>query len=73
VEGVGAELDAGADLAELRRAFEHGDVEAFLREAECGGEAADATAGDDDGLVVHGCVSFLGFSRCRGWSVEGWT
>ena len=50
--GVGSELDAGADLAELRRLLEHHRTEAFAREGERGGEAADAAAGDDHRIFV---------------------
>ena len=52
VPGVGRELDAGADLAELGRLLEDDGFEALAREAERHGEAADAAAGDDDGLRV---------------------
>ena len=52
VPGVGRDLDAGADLAELRRLLEHHRAEALARERQRGGEAADAAAGDDDRLLV---------------------
>ena len=47
-EGVGAELDAGADLAELRRLLEYLHLKALAYQRERGGDAADATAGDED-------------------------
>src|SRR6266436_1367328 len=46
VEGVGAELDAGADFAERRGLLQQDRAKALLREAERGGKAADAAAGD---------------------------
>ena len=52
-ERVGAELDAGADLAELSRLLEDLDAESLLGKCERGGKAADAAARDEDGLV-HG-------------------
>jgi len=45
--GVGRDLDAGADLAELRRLLEHDRMPALSRQRQRGGEAADAAAGDD--------------------------
>ncbi len=61
VEGVGAELDAGADLAEHRRALEHDDREPFLGEAEGCRQAADPAASDEDGLVLlHGVSPDVG-------------
>jgi hypothetical protein len=56
VPGVGRELDAGADLAELRRLLEHHRAEALAREGERGGEPADAAARDDDRPSVPSCV-----------------
>ena len=60
VEGVGAELDAGTDLADLGRLLEHLHMETLPRQGEGGGEAADAAAGDQHGKfscrIVH-CVS----------------
>src|SRR5688572_31148752 len=52
VPGVGRDLDAGADLAELRRLLEDHRAEALARERQRRGEAADAAAGDDDRLFV---------------------
>ncbi len=49
VEGVGPELDAGADFAQHRRLLQHQHRQAALRQSECGGQAADAAAGDDEG------------------------
>ena len=59
VEGVGAELDAGADLAQHGRPLQHEAPHAFAGEAEGRGKAADAAAGDDEGLidVAHGLSS----------------
>src|SRR4029079_2938297 len=60
-ENVGAELDAGADLAEFRRLLEHTDREAFVRERAGGGETANAAAGDEEGprAVVCRHLHFL--------------
>ena len=52
VPGVGRELDAGADLAELRRLLQHDRAEALARERERRGEPAYAAAGDDHRLLV---------------------
>src|SRR4051795_11635667 len=46
VEGVGAELDTGADLPELKRALEYKAPDAFLSESKRRCKAADAAAGD---------------------------
>ena len=48
VEDVGAELDAGADLAELRRLLEHSHRKALARERVRRREPADAAARDQD-------------------------
>jgi hypothetical protein len=50
--GVRRQLDAGADLAELRRLLQHDHAEILAREGERGGKTADAAAGDDHGLFV---------------------
>src|SRR4029078_9652088 len=50
VPGIGCDLEARAYLAELRRLLEHDALEALARQSERGGEAADAAAGDDDGM-----------------------
>jgi len=64
VPGVGGELDAGADLAELLRLLQHDGAEALAREGERAGEPAEAAAGDHHGLLVppgHGSAS----GECR--------
>ena len=48
VEGVGPELDAGADLAELARLLQHQRGDALLRQRQRRREATDAAAGDED-------------------------
>ena len=48
MERVGPELDAGADLAERGSLFQQDRADALLRQPERGGEAADATARDQD-------------------------
>ena len=48
-EGIGAELDAGTDFAELRCLFEHLDLEASPHQGERSGDTADAAAGNEDG------------------------
>ena len=48
MEGVGPELDAGADLAERCGFFQQDRANALLRQAKRGGEAADAAARDQD-------------------------
>src|SRR4051812_11872636 len=52
VPGVGRDLDAGADFAELRGLLEHQRAEAAARQRQRGGQAAEAAAGDDDRLCV---------------------
>jgi hypothetical protein len=62
VPGVGRELDAGADLAELARLLEDQAAKAFAGEGERGGEAADAAAGNDD----RGAIARRGYTQtCR--------
>ena len=46
---VGTELDAGADLAELRRLLQHPHRKSLARERIGGRKSADAAAGDQDG------------------------
>ena len=46
--GVGADLDAGADLAEHRRLLVDTDVEPGAQQRQCGGETADAAADHTD-------------------------
>jgi hypothetical protein len=69
VERIGAELDAGADLAERRRLFEHENAMAFLGEPERGREAADAAAGDQNAAALsrfgHGSRMAWASSRRR--------
>ena len=48
VEGVGPELDAGADLAKRRGFFQQDRANALLRQPQRRGEAADAAARDQD-------------------------
>ena len=48
VEGVGPELDAGADLAQLRGLLQHQRGDALLRQRQRRRQAADAAAGDED-------------------------
>jgi hypothetical protein len=45
VEGVGAELDAGADFADLGGLFEHLHLEALAHQRQRRGQAANAAAG----------------------------
>src|SRR6202011_3065523 len=51
MEGVGPELDAGADLAQLARLLQHQRGDALLRQRQCRGEAADAAARDEDPIA----------------------
>ena len=46
--GVGADLDAGADLADARRLLVDMDVEPGLQQMQRGRQAADAAADDGD-------------------------
>ena len=48
-ENIGAELDAGADLAEFGRLLEHAHREALTRQRIGRGQAADAAAGHQKG------------------------
>ena len=50
---IGADLDAGADLAQLRRLFVDLDVVARLHQARCGGKPAEAGAGDKNSVLNH--------------------
>jgi hypothetical protein len=43
---IGSELDAGADLTDLRRLLEDLDPISLARQYQCAGQPADATAGD---------------------------
>ena len=47
-EGVGTELHAGADLAQLGHLLQHAHAHALARERKRRGKAADAAAGDQD-------------------------
>ena len=51
--GVGADLDAGADLAQLRRLLVDLDLVASFHQARGGGKSAKARAGDDDLALCH--------------------
>ena len=51
-ENVGAELDAGADLAEFGRLLEHAHRKALARQREGRDQAADAAAGHQNGRRV---------------------
>jgi hypothetical protein len=53
VEGVRAELDAGADLADLGRLLQHLDLEALAHQRQRGGQAADAAAGHQHQLLLQ--------------------
>jgi hypothetical protein len=53
--GVGAEVDAGTDLAQHRRLLVHLDVNARLQQRQGGAEAADAAADDGHRDPVRGC------------------
>ena len=57
VERVGPELDAGADLAERRGLFQQDRADAFLRQPQRRGEAADAAACDQDRLCAAAAIS----------------
>jgi hypothetical protein len=69
-EGVGTELDAGADLADLGRLLEHVDVEAAAHQRQRGGQAADAAAGHEHGRESGGGWH-RGLLRERRRRVEG--
>src|SRR6185503_6793319 len=64
-ERVGPELDARADLADLRGLLEDLHAEALAREGERRGHAADAAAGHDHGTraSVHGQSPPMGRRR----------
>ena len=53
VHGVGADLDAGADLAELRRLLVNLDLMAGLHQAGRGGQPAETRARDQDPILLH--------------------
>ena len=47
-EGIGPELDAGADFADVRGLLQQLYADALAGQGQCGGQAADAPAGDQD-------------------------
>ena len=53
VEGVGAELDAGADLAQAARFLQHLRGDALLGERQRCRQSADAAAGDENPIWGH--------------------
>ena len=53
VKDVGAELDAVADGAELRRAFEHARRPAAARQSERRREPAEPAADNEDGVALR--------------------
>ena len=53
MERAGADLDAGAYLADLGRLLEHGHVEAVAHQRQRGGQATDAATGDDDRQIAR--------------------
>ena len=67
-KGVGAELHAGADLTDLRRLFKHLHLETAADQCEGGGQAANATAGDQDrqgSRSTHDCRCRVASCSCR--------
>jgi hypothetical protein len=62
-KGIGPELDAGADLAQLRRLLQHLHRKAAAGQGQGGGQAADAATGDEDGLRRQGRTHRV--SPCR--------
>ena len=70
VEGVGAQLDAGADLTDLGRLLQHLDPETLAHQRQRSGESTDAPTGDQHRqpcpflvhltlLVQNGCISIV--------------
>ena len=55
MEGVGPQLDAGTDLADLRGLLQHGDLEALANQGQGCRQTANATTGDDDGKLFIAC------------------
>jgi hypothetical protein len=45
---VGPDVQAGAAVAQLGRAFEDDGVDALLLQGQCGRDAADPAAGDEN-------------------------
>ncbi|MDT4846382.1 hypothetical protein FQZ97_804000 [compost metagenome] len=72
-EGVGSELQAGADLADDGALFEQVDGHAQARECERGGHAADAAADEQHGgRLLRGSHAQAGaFSRCEQSATAG--
>ena len=64
-EHVGPELDAGADLLELRRLLDELRRDALALERQRRAQAADAAADDDDGLVLPACHFGVSCAHCR--------
>jgi len=50
---VGADLDAGAEFAQLGGLLEDLDIEAALLQRDGSGQTADAAAGDEDFGFAH--------------------
>ncbi|MNO80653.1 hypothetical protein D3C76_718670 [compost metagenome] len=70
--GVRAELDAGADLADLLGLFQQQHGDALLGECLGGGEATDAAADDDDGLLgSHASLLLPGRIGTSYWMKSG--
>ena len=67
-EDVGAELDAGAELAEFRRLLEHPHREALAGERIGRRQAADPAARNDDRKVLAGNAAFSRHSVLGIWS-----
>ena len=61
VHGVGADLDAGADLGELRGLLVDFDMMARLHQARRGGQPADPRPGNENAALLHreGSVPWL--------------
>ena len=53
MHGIGADLDAGADFAKLRRLLVDLDRMAGLHQAGCGGQAAKTCTGNEDAILLH--------------------
>ena len=56
VEGVGSELNAGADLADLGRLLQHLDAETLAHQGQRRGQATDAATGYQHGQGSLRCV-----------------
>ena len=64
MEDIRPELDAVADGAEFRRAFEHAALDAVACERERGGQPTKPAADDQNGITGHGSRLPSG-PRCR--------